>query len=441
MPKKEYCWTVGEKPPLIDEHTKIKHKIYQDYIKQYIKTINKNPLIPNCRFVVVDAFAGGGLYCEKNNEEYFGSPIKIWQTIQDAEDEINEARNNKFVVNRKLFLLEKKDSNFKYLKKTLEEKGYGKHFDDSIILQKGSFVDKYKDIIGKIHKSFTKNTRVIFILDQYGYKDAPYDVIREIFQLLPKAEIILTLPVSEIIDYVPKNSDKKMNQLSLPNLQEEIKKINPNRKKSLNAVGLNEQQLQDIKTSNNKNIYRGIIEKLVTKKLVFYTQAKHFTPFFLNRKNSHRSIWLIHLTNHSEGVNVMKEIYFSYHNIDSIIISHYGGSGLDMLGYKHTNNAPLFNELPEYNFKNKSIESTNNKLLEQIPKEIHKQEISFYDFYKQQANGTPATKKMMRSACEDLLLTHKEIKVSNRSPRTSIKDSDIISNHPQKTIFLPNTKQ
>jgi hypothetical protein len=32
----------------------------------------------------------------------------------------------------------------------------------------------------------------IFILDQYGYTDAPFSVIKDIFRRLPKSEIILT---------------------------------------------------------------------------------------------------------------------------------------------------------------------------------------------------------------------------------------------------------
>jgi hypothetical protein len=47
-------------PPRIKPHSIAKQKVYTGYIKEYIHTLNSNPLIPNFNIVIVDAFAGGG---------------------------------------------------------------------------------------------------------------------------------------------------------------------------------------------------------------------------------------------------------------------------------------------------------------------------------------------------------------------------------------------
>lgn len=437
MPKNPYEWEIGSRPPLIDEHTKIKHKIYQDYIKEYIKTIVKKPAISSCKFIVVDAFAGGGLYIDSNQQEHSGSPVKIWEAIQEAEDEVNENRNKQFIVDRKLFLLEKEENTFNYLKNYLTCIEYDQHLDSKIILQKGAFVDKYQKIINKIHGSFGKNARAIFILDQYGYGDAPYSDIRKIFELLPKAEVILTLSVDDIIDYTPKHIEThRSNQQFLFDIKEAVKrKYELTQTRALDKVGLNVDNLIKMK-KENPYFWRGAIEKLVTEKLVFFTQAKHYTPFFLNRKDSHKSIWIMHLTNHSEGVDVMKKVYHSYKNTEKTIISHYGGAGLDMLGYKHKyqDQPDLFGNT-EYDFKEQSLNNTKNKLLEQIPKELYNQTTTFSKFYDNQTNGTPATRETLRGAFQELLMC-KEIVVKNRNPTKSIKNNDIIFNNPQQRFFF-----
>jgi three-Cys-motif partner protein len=69
-------------------------------------------------------------------------------------------------------------------------------------LQQGEFEKEYKNIIKQIQQKYNENVRAIFILDQYGYTDAPFSVIRDIFRRLPKSEIILTMAVDHLIDYI-----------------------------------------------------------------------------------------------------------------------------------------------------------------------------------------------------------------------------------------------
>jgi three-Cys-motif partner protein len=116
MSKKEYDWNLGEPPPRIKPHSIAKQKVYTEYIKEYIHTLNSNPLIPNFNIVIVDAFAGGGEYLTQDNQRHNGSPIKIIETVKATEKTINETRKKQFTIKQQYFFLEKKKANLDYLK-------------------------------------------------------------------------------------------------------------------------------------------------------------------------------------------------------------------------------------------------------------------------------------------------------------------------------------
>lgn len=440
MPKKEYDWCIGESPPLIEEHTLIKHQIYQDYIIEYIKTLNSRPHIPSAKFVVVDAFAGGGLYKDKDNVEHQGSPIKIWEAMQAGEAAVNQSRDNLFTLNKKLFLLEKKKSNFDYLRHHLTSLEYDKWFEKEIIIQRGGFEEQYQAIIKNIQDTLGKNARTIFILDQYGYKDVTFASIRYIFEQLPRSEVILTLSVDDIIDYVSTKQPSKI--VDLFNDTPPVPKNIAGLKSTLDFIGLDADYIIRLKEDITGNGWRTAIEHYITEELLLFTQAKHYAPFFLSRNNSHKSMWLIHLSNHAEATNVMKTIYHQYGNQDKTVISHYGRAGFDMLGYddkKRFRDDYLFKDVDPYNFNEISQEKSHQQLLEDIPKYLRSLQgvQSRFDFlYDKKASDTPANKDMMRKAAQTLFL-HKEIVIKNRKPRSNIKDDDILCLNPQKKIYFP----
>jgi three-Cys-motif partner protein len=438
MAKKEYKWKLGEPPPPIDAHTKIKHRIYENYINKYIKILNQKVFIPSFNFVIVDAFAGGGLYCD-GGLEYTGSPLRIWNTINHTEDEINENRTKKFSINKYLFLIEKKKSNFDYLYDYIQSCAE-QHLSREILLTKGSFEKTYKSVIEQITK-ISPNTRVIFILDQYGYSHVPYQIIRDIFNKLPKSEIILTLSPDEVLDYIQNpNSEVSLpsQQLIFPNTPIVAKKKS-DMLNAFNKIELNTPLMQEIKDKHgHTNEWRLFIQHHILDQIKLFTNAKHYTPFFLSREKSHRSMWLVHLTNHYLGADVMREIFHSYVNDSKTLISHYGGHGFDMLGYSNrfeNIDSLIFNKTDAYDFNKQAQESTYKKLLDQIPQMLYNNgKISFENFYSINASDTPANSKMIKEALIELIKS-REIKVDNRNPRSALKKDDIIYKNPQLFIF------
>ena len=64
--------------PTVDPHTKAKHRILEEYIKNLIVTLYGKGRYGVTTFTFVDAFCGGGMYRDPEaQEEWEGSPLKI----------------------------------------------------------------------------------------------------------------------------------------------------------------------------------------------------------------------------------------------------------------------------------------------------------------------------------------------------------------------------
>ncbi len=435
MSKKEYNWNIGEQPPLIKPHSIAKQKVYTQYIEQYIRTLNSNPLIPNFKIVIVDAFAGGGEYLTADGNRHNGSPVKVIESVKKIEKEVNSKRKNKFTIQQKYFFLEKKKSNFEYLKHHLTELEYDKYFDSEIVLKQGKFEDNYKDIITQIHQEFNKNVRVIFILDQYGYTDAPFSIIRDIFNLLPKAEIILTMAVDHLIDYIcdPKEAVESHPDLFGNQKKDKIQSGIKFQRTLKEKLGLDLRELNDIK--KNDPAWRAIIENILIKKLQLFSGAEFYTPFFLSEENKHRDMWLVHLSNHQQARNVMTKVHWSVANSKTTKMNHYG-----VLGFRGMteNSSQLLDGLEDFSFNLEAEKKMKTRNMEEILQALHNKPSTFNDFYGEFANNTPAHKEHFREYMQELLQL-KELSVSGKNHekrRLDVKDDDIIKIPPQKNLFL-----
>jgi len=69
MVKSHIDWSAPELP----RHSKIKHDIIREYFERYLTIRCRNPLQRRFRILVVDGFAGSGLY----KDGQFGSPILL----------------------------------------------------------------------------------------------------------------------------------------------------------------------------------------------------------------------------------------------------------------------------------------------------------------------------------------------------------------------------
>jgi len=444
MPKKEYDWELGQCPPLIEPHTIVKQNIYQSYIEQYITTLNQDPKIPSFNLAVVDAFAGGGLYLDTNGNEHQGSPIKIIEAIKNSEKYLNSTRNNPFTLKSCLFFIEKKKPVFEYLKKHLFDHEHNNANNFNIETINSNFERVYLDVVKNIANSLGKNVRAIFILDQYGYVDVPFECIRNIFKYLPKSEVILTLSVNHLIDYIadPEKEIQKAAQINLFSEAEPSKKIESGKqvRNYLAKLGLNVEELQESKAANCPRTFRGTVESKLLEQLLIFSEARFYTPFFLGEIGYHRDMWLVHLSNHSEARSVMMDIHWQYANSQKAIISHYGDYGLDMLGFRGNKNIiqnpDLFELQSHFDFSNDAKDKMNVAIQEEMPEQLHGKEVVFKDFYEAFANHILVSKPQLIEQAK-IALQCKGIEAVGKKGqirRSDIKINDIIR-LPKQTYF------
>lgn len=98
----------------LEEHSKIKLMVLNEYIKTWMRKVVLNPY-GNSNCLIVDTFAGTGLYDDGN----YGSPLII---IKEAFDFIEQAKKypNMNVKSINLIFIECDINNYNALKKNIE---------------------------------------------------------------------------------------------------------------------------------------------------------------------------------------------------------------------------------------------------------------------------------------------------------------------------------
>lgn len=323
MTKKEnYIWDLGaNQSPILEPHSQVKHEILADYLKRYICTLYGTSALRgnerNPKLTIVDGFAGGGVY----QGDKWGSPFVLLHAVREAEFEINQNGRNSVEIDANFFFVEKYRSSLEYLRYSLERNGYTSDLEKTIFLRHGDFNVYAASIIEHIQKRSPINGgRAIIFLDQEGYTGVKPEVLRSIIQRLPKAEIIINIAITWLIDFISEN-DKFIS--------------------SINGMGLNQylniRELIEIKEQKSEN-WRLIVESKLSTALKQATGARFFTPFFIEPQEHHRGYWLLHLAPHPRARDVMLGIHWNRGND----FRHYGGLGMDCLSYKPETSYSLF---------------------------------------------------------------------------------------------------
>ncbi|WP_367432465.1 three-Cys-motif partner protein TcmP [Snodgrassella alvi] len=411
----------GERIPELDEHSKAKLKILESYLILYFKTLSINPRMDNIKVTIVDGFAGGGLYQDaKTKEEIKGSPLVCLDSVKLADYEINHERTKRINLDVDFIFNDKEKTHIDSLKNILKIKNYLPN--KKIHFLESEFASRLDNIIDFIKNKNPKNGRSIFILDQCGYANVPFQAINKIFNKLPTAEIILTFAVDAILNYASANGTTA----------QILNNIGINNSSDLLAEGLQKRRLskKNWRFETQFGLYKNMRESCV---------AKYFTPFFIRNKTGHGYYWLIHMSQHPKARDVMMNVHWENHNY----FIHYGGAGLnmfDMLGYDPDIDVEATNQLG-FEFDNKAEEKSINELVEDLPNLIYqnKNGITFEQLFTNTCNTTPATSQIYRRSL-NLNLQNKEILIVSKDGKTyrrsanSISDSDIIL--PAKQMIL-----
>lgn len=257
-----------------------------------------------------------------------------------------------------------------------------------------------------------------FFLDQFGYRDVPFPIIREILAALKSAEVILTFATDYLIDYL--SGDE-------------------NTQRILENVGI-QLPSKEILTAKEQRDWRRTIQFALHQEIPKRTQATFYTPFFIRSADAHRDFWLIHLSGHFRARDVMVGLHWE----QSTSFAHYGRSGLRMLGYDQKQDAEWTKQLmlPAFYFDETALASSQEELLDQLPKRIRTfgEGVPFNELFSALTNECPVTADIMKSVLADLAkegVIQVRDKSGLKSRRTGVQHgSDIILPHRQRKLFL-----
>lgn len=402
-----YTWDDGV-PAKIQQHSIAKHEVLREYLVAYLQTLVTTPAQDALAVTLIDGFAGGGVYQHQDTKQLvLGSPFVFLEAAREAEALIAQGRKKPLRWNLDYFFVEKNKSARRHLRAALEERGYGARIDQDIHLVEGSFDDHASNLMQFVKRKSPIKGRSIFLLDQYGYSQVPVSQIRQIFNTLPTAEVILTFAVDAFINFASDSHATKqiLDRIDLPDVLkgrtlEEIKRVE-----------------KDFRLYIQSCFYKALVEKC---------GAKFFTVFFI-RTTGHGDYWLVHLSQHPKARDVMTTVHWNKNNH----FIHYGDAGLDMfrtLGYS-TRADSRFTGQNEFGFcfDRTAGEASIDALVHQLTPLIHAEPdgISFGELFAAHCNSSPADAHKYRVALERLI-EHKEVTATSKDGARRFRASTII---------------
>lgn len=297
-PKRGYDWADG--PPLLDEHSKAKHRLLRSYLDRYIRTLLQNRFIPELRLSLVDGFAGGGLYSGDDKSLLPGSPLIMLAAVRQAREDL-VASGSRQTLNVAYFFVEKNSHAKAMLAQAIADRGFYGEPGNVIEVLEGEFATHATKIMNAI-ASRKGGERAIFFLDQYGYTDVPLDELRKIFAALKGAEIILTIALDWLTDFI-RDAPKFYAAMQNSGLELDAGKL-----------------IELRKVAPDEALVEGVLHWHIVKQ----SGASFFTPFFLTPE-SNRKLWLLHLSRHPRARQEMMGVHWEISNL----FRHIGGAGLD----------------------------------------------------------------------------------------------------------------
>ena len=423
MPKKKkakYKWAIGEPLPELDEHSQAKHRIISDYIQRYVEVYMSNTAIERLSLSIVDGFAGGGKYRDVlTNDIADGSPFVILNAIHEVEQRINLNRIKPRSIDAHYYFIDCIKQHTDFLRNEIQQSQYRALIDDSIFIQTDEFARAAPAVIDAIHRR-NRTHRSLFILDQYAYKDVPFNTVNYILNKLIGSEVILTFNVNAILNYI---SDNEANKTALANIHLE-NHIDWQRLTLLKEAG---QWKQAVQEQLANAIYKA-------------SGARHITLFFITPKAG-LTYWLVHLSKVYRARDVMMSLHWKHSNSS---FSHHLSEGLFSLGYSaiETPGQMGFDLVTEFDFGEEAEQRCVQRLSDDIPRLIYakNEPLTFANLVDSIGSHTPAAENQIRQALTRGLKSGELlIKMPNGKYRRSAsqaKDEDLVSYCQRPLIFL-----
>jgi three-Cys-motif partner protein len=333
-PPKAFQWDGS--PPKRLKHSAAKHCLIREYVRQYLDILTNVPFRRELRLTVFDGFAGGGTFVE-DGEIVSGTPLILAEEIIAAHQR-RANRDMKFLVD--LWVVEKKRSNFEALEYEFERRQLRSIFPGEVHLRKGRFEQPLLEALQRLKAVRGGTGRSIFLFDQTGYAQVNLEIIREIFSLFQRPEVILTFAVSWLAD---------------------LARADPGFLKRVASLGIKEGELRELLEAKEEWSPRYGAQKWLRAYLQRYVGAPHDTSFFLRSEESHKDLWLLHFSRQPRARDAMLGVHYQFANQAHF----YGKEGFEMLGYDPTVDA---SQCRLFGFTDSDACRSTDALLADIPK-------------------------------------------------------------------------
>ena len=181
-----------------------------------------------------------------------------------------------------------------------------------------------------------------FVLDQCGYTDADFDMVRRLGERLANAEVIMTIAVDALLNFsTPDNILQRWHSIRLP-----------------------DQQVGPLLRDANEDQFKAILQRALPHLALWSTGFRWFTPFFIRPAGSRRALWFVHLSRHQKARDVMLSCHWNNRNA----FIHCGESfGPNMLGWDALTRA----QMPLLTFKDADREDMRARIGEDLMPKLH----------------------------------------------------------------------
>ena len=369
----KYRWDIDQCPPL-DDHSEAKHTILSEYIKKYLHIVCQQRRMQQYNITLVDGFAGGGIY--QDNKP--GSPLVMIDAAKQAVYEINKERSKRIEIKPNYFFVEKIRENYLSLENVINKKNLA---GQEVVLINGDFNLRLQEIILHIKKRNPNGGGgSIFFLDQTGYSAVNIATLNLIRKELPKAEIIININISWLIDFI--NDSEQF-------------------KKTISNMGIadfvNFDEITNLKENIGENRY--IIESRLSVALQKAANFPYFRPFFIEPHDNHRGYWLLHLAPHYRAHNAMSEVIWEQGNY----MRHYGGDGTKIFNLSYKGGVVDIPNVFGKTFNGSAREQHINGLMRDIPDIIwNRSQAKVSDLIESTCNNTAASQDMYKESLSKL---------------------------------------
>ena len=195
-----FVWVPGSPPPFIEEHSLAKLSVFRSYVANYMDRLCEGSRRDVFKLDLVDGFSGGGLFRDAG-VEIPGTPLIMLEEAQAAYARLNERRVKPLHFDLKFHFGDVAPDHTRYLRQVISEREF-RIPEHEVAVYDGAFEDKIDVIISDIKRRQPRAGRALFLLDQKGFAQVEFDLIRRIFDELARAEVILTFAAETLLNFM-----------------------------------------------------------------------------------------------------------------------------------------------------------------------------------------------------------------------------------------------